>query len=83
MGSPSLPSRLLPRVHRPIPENIYRLSHPDTTLPLHPLQPTTVRGLRSSPEDRKSEGPQNYPVRHSDSRADRVITISRNSAVAI
>src|SRR3989442_4501623 len=68
MGSPSLPSRLLHRVHRPIPENIYRLSHPDTTLPLHPLQPTPVRGRRSSPEDRKSEGPQNYPFRHPDSR---------------
>src|SRR2546422_7470002 len=83
MGCPSLPSRLLPRVHRPIPENIYRLSHPDPTLPLHPLQSTIVRGLRSSPEDRKSEGPQNYPFRHPDSRTDRIITLARNNTVTI
>src|SRR3989441_10098248 len=83
MGSPSLPSRLLHRVHRPIPENIYRLSHPDTPLPLHPLQPTPVRGRRSSPEDRKSEGPQNYPFRHPDSRTDRIITLARNNTVTI
>src|SRR3989449_4207434 len=83
MGCPSLPSRLLPRVHRPIPENIYRLSHPDPTLPLHPLQSTIVRGLRSSPEDRKSEGPQNYPVRHSDSGTHCIITLLGDYSITV
>src|SRR2546428_7480739 len=75
MNSPILYIHLLPRILRRYLKNINPLSLPDTTLPIHPLQPTTVRGLRSSPEDRKSEGPQNYPVRHSDSGTHCIITL--------